>query len=218
MGLDRYIRKEIIGEGSFGKVSRGLKVLQTSLPPSIIRSCSHMDPGGTAAVTSRYILTAQCCTRAHVDDGLVTLCILEQVYKGRRTGTGQTVAMKFILKHGKSQKDIVSLRQEIEILRGLCHENIIQMLDSFETDQEFCVVTEFAQGASAVPLGPHAAICCKACKYVAMHRQGELLCKYKGAQHIMLRAFRAIQGSSLKCWRMMGSCQRRKCGTLPGSW
>ena len=54
--------------------------------------------------------------------------------------------MKFILKHGKSQKDIVSLRQEIEILRGLRHENIIQMLDSFETDQEFCVVTEFAQG------------------------------------------------------------------------
>ena len=39
------------------------------------------------------------------------------------------MAMKFILKHGKSQKDIVSLRQEIEILRGLCHENIIQMLD-----------------------------------------------------------------------------------------
>ena len=56
--------------------------------------------------------------------------------------------MKFILKHGKSQKDIVSLRQEIEILRGLRHENIIQMLDSFETDEEFCVVTEFAQGRS----------------------------------------------------------------------
>ena len=79
------------------------------------------------------------------------------------------MAMKFILKHGKSQKDIVSLRQEIEILRGLCHENIIQMLDSFETDQEFCVITEFAQGASAVPPGAHAAICCKACKYVAEH-------------------------------------------------
>lgn len=68
------------------------------------------------------------------------------MYKGRRRRTGQTVAMKFILKHGKSQKDIVSLRQEIEILRGLQHENIIQMLDSFETDQEFCVITEFAQG------------------------------------------------------------------------
>ncbi|EIE26434.1 Pkinase-domain-containing protein [Coccomyxa subellipsoidea C-169] len=69
-----------------------------------------------------------------------------KVYKGRRKYTGQTVAMKFILKHNKSEKDIVSLRQEIEILRGLRHENIIQMLDSFETEEEFCVVTEFAQG------------------------------------------------------------------------
>lgn len=69
-----------------------------------------------------------------------------KVYKGRRKYTGQTVAMKFILKHGKSEKDIHNLRQEIEILRKLKHENIIQMLDSFESPQEFCVVTEFAQG------------------------------------------------------------------------
>lgn len=69
-----------------------------------------------------------------------------KVYKGRRKYTGQTVAMKFIMKHGKSEKDIHNLRQEIEILRKLKHENIIQMLDSFESPQEFCVVTEFAQG------------------------------------------------------------------------
>ncbi|KAL7003793.1 non-specific serine,threonine protein kinase [Sarracenia purpurea var. burkii] len=37
-----------------------------------------------------------------------------KVYKGRRKYTGQTVAMKFILKHGKSEKDILNLRQEIE--------------------------------------------------------------------------------------------------------
>lgn len=55
--------------------------------------------------------------------------------------------MKFIMKHGKSARDIRNLRQEIEILRNLKHENIIQMLDTFETNDEFCVVTEFAQGA-----------------------------------------------------------------------
>ncbi|KAI3743844.1 hypothetical protein L1987_56911 [Smallanthus sonchifolius] len=44
-----------------------------------------------------------------------------KVYKGRRKLTGQ-------------------------ILRKLKHENIIQMLDSFETLHEFCVVTELAQG------------------------------------------------------------------------
>ncbi|XP_044964214.1 serine/threonine-protein kinase TIO [Hordeum vulgare subsp. vulgare] len=69
-----------------------------------------------------------------------------KVYKGRRKYSRQTVAMKFILKHGKSDKDIHNLRQEIEILRKLKHENIIEMIDAFETPQEFCVVTEFAQG------------------------------------------------------------------------
>lgn len=44
------------------------------------------------------------------------------------------------------EQDIRSLRQEIEILRGLKHEHIIEMSDAFETKSEFCVVTEFAQG------------------------------------------------------------------------
>lgn len=69
-----------------------------------------------------------------------------QVYKGRRKCSGQVVALKFIMKHGKSEKDVRNLRQEIEILRKLKHENIVQMLDAFETSKEFCVVTEFAQG------------------------------------------------------------------------
>ena len=69
-----------------------------------------------------------------------------QVYKGRRRYSGKIVALKFILKHGKTEKDIKSLRQEIEILRTLHHENVIRMLDSFETKTDFVVVTEFAQG------------------------------------------------------------------------
>ncbi|CAM9176832.1 unnamed protein product [Laminaria digitata] len=69
-----------------------------------------------------------------------------KVYKGRRKHTGQTVALKFISKHGKSAKDIRNLRQEIAILRTLNHENIILMFDAFETEREFCVVTEYAQG------------------------------------------------------------------------
>ncbi|GFR42823.1 hypothetical protein Agub_g3780, partial [Astrephomene gubernaculifera] len=69
-----------------------------------------------------------------------------KVYKGRRKCTGQITAMKFILKQGKSEKDIKNLRQEIEILRQLRHENIVQLLDAFETKTEFCVVMEYAQG------------------------------------------------------------------------
>ncbi|CAN6927617.1 hypothetical protein Bca52824_080674 [Brassica carinata] len=60
-----------------------------------------------------------------------------RVYKGRRKYTGQTVAMKFIMKQGKSDKDIHSLRQENEILRNLKHGNIIELLDSFETHGSF---------------------------------------------------------------------------------
>lgn len=37
----------------------------------------------------------------------------------RSRGRGPPQAIKFILKHGKSEKDIRSLRQEIEILRNL---------------------------------------------------------------------------------------------------
>ena len=54
--------------------------------------------------------------------------------------------MKFISKHGKSEKDIKNLRQEIGILRKLNRENIFLMFDAFETDREFCVVTEYAPG------------------------------------------------------------------------
>ena len=85
-----------------------------------------------------------------------------QVFKGRRKYTGQIVAMKFIMKHGKSEKDIKSLRQEIEILRTLRHENIIRMLDSFETKTDFCVVTEFAQGMPSCIARPRlSAVSCK---------------------------------------------------------
>ena len=51
-----------------------------------------------------------------------------------------------LIKRGKSDKDLQNLRQEIEILRSLKHENIILLLDAFETSHEFCVVTECAQG------------------------------------------------------------------------
>mmetsp|Transcript_4770 Transcript_4770/g.30196 ORF Transcript_4770/g.30196 Transcript_4770/m.30196 type:complete len:824 (+) Transcript_4770:115-2586(+) len=54
--------------------------------------------------------------------------------------------MKFITKKGKCEKDLEGLRQEIEILKNLKHENIVEMLDAFETPTEFCVVTEFAHG------------------------------------------------------------------------
>jgi fused-like protein len=69
-----------------------------------------------------------------------------KVFKGRRRYTGQIVALKFISKRGKTDKDMQNLRLEIGILQRLDHPNIIRMLDSFETNSDFVVVTEFAYG------------------------------------------------------------------------
>ncbi|KAF3705963.1 Serine/threonine-protein kinase 36 [Channa argus] len=69
-----------------------------------------------------------------------------RVYKGRKKFTGQVVALKFMPKVGRSDKELRSLKKEIEIMRGLKHPNIVQLLDSFETEAEVVVVTEYAEG------------------------------------------------------------------------
>ena len=48
------------------------------------------------------------------------------------------VALKFIPKVGRSDKELKSLRREIEIMRNMHHANIIEMIDSFETEKEVC--------------------------------------------------------------------------------
>ncbi|NXR25557.1 STK36 kinase, partial [Cinclus mexicanus] len=69
-----------------------------------------------------------------------------RVYKGRRKHSAQVVALKFIPKVGRSEKELRNLQREIEIVRDLHHPNIIQMLDSFETAKEVVVVTDYAEG------------------------------------------------------------------------
>lgn len=48
----------------------------------------------------------------------------------------QIVAIKFIPKIGKPEKELRNLRREIEIMRSLHHENIVEMSDSFDTEKE----------------------------------------------------------------------------------
>ncbi|KAF7470003.1 hypothetical protein GHT09_018603 [Marmota monax] len=69
-----------------------------------------------------------------------------RVYKGRKKYSAQVVALKFIPKLGRSEKELRNLQREIEIMRGLRHPNIVHMLDSFETDKEVVVVTDYAEG------------------------------------------------------------------------
>ncbi|XP_029375505.1 serine/threonine-protein kinase 36 isoform X2 [Echeneis naucrates] len=69
-----------------------------------------------------------------------------RVHKGRKKFTGQVVALKFMPKVGRSEKELRSLKREIEIMRDLQHPNIVQLFDSFETETEVVVVTEYAEG------------------------------------------------------------------------
>ncbi|XP_059487981.1 serine/threonine-protein kinase 36 [Neocloeon triangulifer] len=67
-----------------------------------------------------------------------------RVYKAKRRDTQEVVAFKVIPKIGRSLKELDSFRQECEVQRHLNHPNIIQMLDSFETEHDIVVVSEFA--------------------------------------------------------------------------
>ncbi|XP_073505171.1 serine/threonine-protein kinase 36 [Phyllobates terribilis] len=69
-----------------------------------------------------------------------------RVYKGRRKHSGEVVALKFIPKVGRSEKELRGLKREIQIMRDLRHPNIVRMLDSCETEREVVVVTEYAEG------------------------------------------------------------------------
>lgn len=69
-----------------------------------------------------------------------------KVYKCRVKGCGNVVAIKFISKKGKTEKELRNLRSEIEILTKLNHNHIITVFDSFETETDFILVMECAHG------------------------------------------------------------------------
>ena len=56
-----------------------------------------------------------------------------KVYKGRRRFTAEVVALKFIPRTGRSEKEVRALQREIDIMRELVHPNIVHMHESFET-------------------------------------------------------------------------------------
>ncbi|XP_061607504.1 uncharacterized protein LOC133467065 isoform X4 [Phyllopteryx taeniolatus] len=69
-----------------------------------------------------------------------------RVHKGMKRFTGQVVALKFMPKMGRSTKELQSLKKEIDIMSNLQHPNIVKLFDSFETETEVVVVTEYAEG------------------------------------------------------------------------
>ncbi|XP_049959680.1 serine/threonine-protein kinase fused isoform X2 [Schistocerca serialis cubense] len=76
--------------------------------------------------------------------GLIGEGSFGRVFKAKIRNKNEVVALKVIRKRGRPEKELRSLRQECEIQRHLNHPNIIRMLDSFETEDEIVVVTEYA--------------------------------------------------------------------------
>ncbi|XP_018564380.1 serine/threonine-protein kinase fused [Anoplophora glabripennis] len=76
-----------------------------------------------------------------------------RVYKAKQVSDSSLVALKVISKRGRSSKELKGFRRECEIQRDLHHPNIIQMLDSFETENEIVVITEFAHKELTAVLG-----------------------------------------------------------------
>ncbi|GLV32484.1 fused [Carabus blaptoides fortunei] len=76
-----------------------------------------------------------------------------RVFQAKQKADSRIVALKVISKRGRSQKELKGLRRECEIQRHLHHPNIIQMLDSFETEDEIYVITEFAHKELYIILG-----------------------------------------------------------------
>nr|XP_034839611.1 serine/threonine-protein kinase fused [Maniola hyperantus] len=68
-----------------------------------------------------------------------------RVFKAKNKDTDAIVALKVIRKKGRSSKDLKNLRQECDIQRQLNHPNVIRMIDSFDTESELVVVTEYAE-------------------------------------------------------------------------
>ena len=72
--------------------------------------------------------------------------MLKQVHSGIHKATKQPVALKFISKARKTLEEIAAIKREIKLHRGLHHPHIVELWDAFETDKDFCLVTELARG------------------------------------------------------------------------
>lgn len=74
------------------------------------------------------------------------------VKKGFCKRTNEAVAIKIVHKETMSRKEIRGIRQEIDILKSLCHKNIVRLYDSYETDKQFFLVMEFINGSELFDL------------------------------------------------------------------
>ncbi|MBK9055183.1 MAG: protein kinase [Chloroflexi bacterium] len=73
-----------------------------------------------------------------------------ELYRGRDTQTGETVAIKRLLPHLITPDSDIVLRfqREAEVLRQLDHPNIVRLIDTVEEGEQLLIVMEYVPGGS----------------------------------------------------------------------
>ena len=69
-----------------------------------------------------------------------------KVYKTKKDGSNETMAMKVITLKKQSSSSLEMLQEEINILRQINHANVIKCYDIFLTQQNCFIVTEYCEG------------------------------------------------------------------------
>lgn len=73
---------------------------------------------------------------------------MSRVYRARATDSGEIVAVKAIRADNVATDYEARLQREPDIQRGLGHENIVHLIDSFRFGDEFFLVMEYVDGRS----------------------------------------------------------------------
>lgn len=70
------------------------------------------------------------------------------VYECRNSLTGETVAVKRIGLRNLSKESLVSIEQEVSLLKRLDHPNIVKYIDTVRTNDHFHIVLEYMENGS----------------------------------------------------------------------
>ena len=68
------------------------------------------------------------------------------VRKGKNRATGERVAIKILSKRKMGEEDVVSMQNEIEILREIDHPNTVKLIQVYEDKNHYCLVLELMTG------------------------------------------------------------------------